>query len=91
MECAFPYLGYSIKVYAQAPAEPAARSMMLHDAGFVSVVEIFSANGRVPAFPQFRVTDENGRGFDSQVDAMLKGFTAGQSIVDELLPVAAIN
>lgn len=58
MECAFPYQGYSIKVYAEAPAEPAARSMFLHDAGFVSVVEIFSANGRVPAFPQFGVTDE---------------------------------
>ena len=88
MERAFPYKGYSIVVRAQALPEPAAGGDLLQDTGFMSVVEIFNGDGPIPSCPRLHLTEAHGRGFRTLNDALVIGLTAGQHLVDDLVPDA---
>lgn len=85
MDRTYAYKGYSIRVTVEPHTEPDLRGVLMREAGFVSVVEIFRAGAAMPRFTPMRLTDADGLWFRSPADALMGGFSAGQRAVDDLL------
>jgi hypothetical protein len=80
----YEYQGFTLQVSVESSLSfqpikrPAARS------GYVAVVRVFQAGNAVAMFSPLRFGEAGGRPFDTEVDALMGGYSAARKIVDDL-------
>lgn len=80
----YEYRGFSLEVSVesnlgyQPVRDPAARS------GYVAAVRLFRGGNNVASFSPLRFGEAGGRPFDTEVDALMGGYSAARKIVDDL-------
>ena len=81
---AYEYHGFTLQIAVESgftfrPIKPAAAR-----AGYVAVVRVFQAGNAVAIFSPIRFGETGGRPFDTEVDALMGGYSAARKIVDDL-------
>jgi excinuclease UvrABC helicase subunit UvrB len=84
MQRNYPYRGFTINVSVETYRTVALSRMRMGDMGCVAVVRVFREGQDVPLLGPIRLTDNDGRWFASEADALLAGGTAGQRAIDDL-------
>ncbi|WP_213233339.1 hypothetical protein [Caballeronia sp. NK8] len=76
---------FALNVHVQNCEYSAAESDRLFKNGFVAIVTISLSSVAVPTFPRLTLSDDQGDGFDSELEALSEGVAAANRIVDDLL------
>jgi hypothetical protein len=80
----YEYHGFTLQVSVESDFSfrpikwPVARS------GYVAVVRVFQAGNAVAIFTPPSFGEAGGRPFDTEVDALMSGYSAARKIVDDL-------
>ncbi|RQS68471.1 hypothetical protein DID96_19665 [Burkholderia sp. Bp8963] len=80
----YEHLGFTLEVTVESdfslrPVQPTGLRP-----GYVAVVRVFQAGHAIATFSPLRYGDAGGRPFDTEVDAMMGGYSAARRIVDDL-------
>ena len=80
----YEYHGFTLRVAVESGfnfppiKQPKARP------GYVAVVRVFQAGNAVAIFSPLRFGEAGGRPFDTEVDALMGGYSAARRIVDDI-------
>jgi hypothetical protein len=80
----YEYHGFTLQITVESGLKllpikrPATRS------GYVAVVRVFQAGNALAIFSPLRFGETGGRPFDTEVDALMGGYSAARRIVDDL-------
>jgi hypothetical protein len=86
----YNYNGYGIQVSTESISAPALRTWRMSDSGYVAMVSIYKSTDSGEPMSQVRLTDLDDQRFVNEVDALMRGFSAGRRFVDETLGQRAI-
>lgn len=81
----YNYKGYEIQVSTESISAPALRTWRLSDSGYVALVSIYKSTDSSEPMSQVRLMGLDGRWLVTEVDALMRGYSAGRRIVDDTL------
>jgi hypothetical protein len=80
----YEYNGFTLQVSVESNVGFQAVKPSSPRPGYVAVVQVFQAGNAVALFSPLRFGEPGGRPFDTEVDALMGGYSAARKIVDDL-------
>ena len=80
----YEYHGFTLQVTVESDFSFPAIKRPAPRPGYVAVVRVFQAGTAIAIFSPLRFGEIGGRPFDTEVDALMGGYSAARRIVDDL-------
>ena len=80
----YDHHGFTLEVNVEAGRAVPLLKLTVEPPSYVAVVRVFRAGRAIATFSPLRFVEAGGRPFDTEVDALMGGYSAARRIVDNL-------
>ena len=80
----YEYHGFTLQVTVESGVSSPPGKRLAPRPGYVAVVRVFQAGNALAIFSPLKFGEAGGRPFDTEVGALMGGYSAARKIVDDL-------